>query len=360
MRRFNATELFPGGSKSVSLIDLRKCGIEEGTTFQGLPYLDWLSLRDTDFLPPRLFSGLCALGFRGGSWLNLEDVTAWSDDTFAGTTLCNAITGNDAAKEACWEQADADSESMCECQLGTCASCGEEDSCSSHSWCAWEADDGALGGRCSDPLIAPTQLSFFECAHFCSHEVEGCRIPCVASIEDSNELWGRSRGQGWVWNGNFQSDESGGGWEWVDETCTSAFDRWYPNEPDGTDRCSAFEFNVFGEWFDDPCTWTHSCVCQPAAEPAVIDFDWLGGEIYGGGHVWICEEGMQPNALSDGCESCEAGKYSSGGIKCEPCAAGKFSGLVGSVSSDDCEQVSFSFREARAKNASAHSQYAAV
>ena len=76
--------------------------------------------------------------------------------------------------------------------------------------------------------------------------------------------------------------------------------------------------------------------------------------------MWICEEGMQPNALRDGCESCEAGKYSSGGIKCEPCAAGKFSGLVGSVSSDDCEQVSFGCREARAKNACAHSQYTAV
>ena len=56
--------------------------------------------------------------------------------------------------------------------------------------------------------------------------------------------------------------------------------------------------------------------------------------------MWICEEGMQPNADKDGCEDCEAGKYGSSGIKCEPCAAGKFGETMGSVSSDDCEQVS--------------------
>jgi hypothetical protein len=183
MRRFNATELFPGGSKTVWVIVLDQCGLEEGTGFQGLPHLKWLDLEDSVVLPPRLFSGLCALR---PDRLNLGNVTEWSDDTFAGTTLCDAIWHNDAAKQACWEQADADSESVCGCQLGTCSSCESEDSCGSHSWCAWEADDGALGGSCSDPLIAPGYMDFFECAHFCSYEVEGGRIPCVASMEDNN------------------------------------------------------------------------------------------------------------------------------------------------------------------------------
>ncbi|GMI27325.1 hypothetical protein TeGR_g10894 [Tetraparma gracilis] len=61
MRRFNATELFPGGSKTVKWLNLDMCGLKEGTSFQGLPYLKRLDLRFFSALPPRLFSGLCAL-----------------------------------------------------------------------------------------------------------------------------------------------------------------------------------------------------------------------------------------------------------------------------------------------------------
>jgi serine protease 12 (motopsin) len=323
MRRFNATELFPGGSKTVWYINLDSCGLVEGTSFQGLPYLKKVDLRNCFLvLPPRLFSGFCALR---PDRLDLNGTESWSDDTFAGTTLCDAIRNNDAAKQACEEQADADSESVCGCQVGTCSSCESEDSCGSHSWCAWEADDGALGGSCSDPLIAPTDMTFFECAHFCSYEVEGGRIPCVASMEDNNELWGRSQGldQNYVWNGNFLSGEE---WERVDETCRSDSEYWKPGYPNGGGRCSSIRHVWYGEWFDERCTSMRSCVCQPATEPSEIDFNRLGGEIYG----------CQPNDKKDGCENCESGKYSNG-WECKSCGAGRFSTAVGSSSVSDCQ-----------------------
>ena len=125
MRRFDSTELFPGGSKTVTHIDLRRCGMAESTNFDGLTYLKWLDLRESVVLPPRLFSGLCALR---RDWLDLEGVknVSWSNDTFAGTTLCYAITNNNAAKQACWEQADGDSESVCGCRLASSSLCEED------------------------------------------------------------------------------------------------------------------------------------------------------------------------------------------------------------------------------------------
>ncbi|GMI53358.1 hypothetical protein TeGR_g8605 [Tetraparma gracilis] len=44
MRWFNATELFPGGSKTLGRLNLDNCGLKEGTSFQGLPYLKYLRL----------------------------------------------------------------------------------------------------------------------------------------------------------------------------------------------------------------------------------------------------------------------------------------------------------------------------
>ncbi|GMI25808.1 hypothetical protein TeGR_g2510 [Tetraparma gracilis] len=38
MRRFNATELFPGGSETMDFLHLSNCGLTEGTDFQGLKY----------------------------------------------------------------------------------------------------------------------------------------------------------------------------------------------------------------------------------------------------------------------------------------------------------------------------------
>lgn len=62
---------------------------------------------------------------------------------------------------------------------------------------------------------------------------------------------------------------------------------------------------------------------------------WLGGSC----SVPDCEAGKQPNAENDGCEPCEAGKYSNtdSNAECALCEAGLYSVVVGSVSSGDCE-----------------------
>ena len=113
IRKFAASELFPGGSNIMSFICLNFCGVSEGTDFQGLPNLETLDVGGAVHLPSRLFSGLCSLDS-----LLLDGVQpdAWGDDTFVGTTRCDSIHENVCARQACNEQADVDSESKCECQ----------------------------------------------------------------------------------------------------------------------------------------------------------------------------------------------------------------------------------------------------
>jgi uncharacterized protein YjbI with pentapeptide repeats len=122
LSKFAASELFPGGSTSLTFLDLSNCNLSEGTDFQGLPNLEWLNLYGVVHLPSRLFSGLCSLDLL---WLSSESFNA---NTFAGTTLCGAIFSGAQNPQVtqyyqtiCFNQADADSESKCECvREGTC------------------------------------------------------------------------------------------------------------------------------------------------------------------------------------------------------------------------------------------------
>jgi hypothetical protein len=363
--KFAASELFPGGSEAMAELHLDDCGLGEGTDFQGLPNLQRLDFSFNSFIPSRLFSGLCSLQLVA---LAGYDESEMSDDMFAGTTLCSAIS-DFVLSIMCEGQADADSGKMCGCQLGACSLCEEESPCETHSLCAWEADDGALGGSCSDSLIAPAAMDFFECAHFCSHEVEGGRVPCLVTEEDNNELLKRCTGGMEPWIGHYYGE---GGFEWVDGTCKSNFENWFGTGGAGVANCAVMATDSgtsTGQWRERYCTWQMSCICQPSAEPAEIDFNWLGNAIYGYGTVWACEEeGRQPNAEKDGCECapgrygeecevCEAGKASAGGgeeecaecasgsyasspvgaAECVECLAGKYSSVAGSVSSGDCE-----------------------
>jgi hypothetical protein len=231
MRRFNATELFPGGSKTLEYLTLGKCGLTE-VDFRGLPNLKTLDLEAFENLPPRIFSGLCALRD-----VRLEDATV-GDETFVGATRasCHDIRDNDAAKVACYAQADGPE--ACDCQVGACSSCDNEASCGSHSWCVWEAD--ALS--CSDPLIANTTKTFEECVNFCG-ELEGARIPCITTYEDNDELWGRGQGIdgcSWAWTSHFQMDTEGEDlskeerreeFHPLDATCESGIKNFYYTQP---------------------------------------------------------------------------------------------------------------------------------
>jgi hypothetical protein len=183
-------------------------------------------------------------------------------------------------------------------------------------------------------------MTFWDCVKFC--ELEGARMPCVASREDHDVLWARA-GEENVWIGLFQTEAGDNAvYGGIDGTCDSTVTLWSPDyggQPDGAEqRCNIIQLD--GEWHDDTCVWGGGigakCVCQPTTEPAAVDFNWLGGEIHGHGTTWVCGEGEQPNAEHDGCEECGAGKYSSVGLACTSCAAGKYGVGVGSASEDGC------------------------
>jgi hypothetical protein len=350
--------------------------------FDGLVRLRKLDLRGNDLrgddvssLPPKIFSGLC-----GMQRLTL-DGDSFHDEVFAGATLCSAIgqppNPNGNATNACDEQADEDSVRACGCIRGACSECELEGECGGHNWCAWEADDSELGGSCSDPLVAPTAMSFFECADFCSHDVEGGRIPCIASTEDNNELWGRDlgektcKGRGLdgrcAWVGYVQTEENAGlhlaaedeERKWLDSTCESSFVDWNANQPgnDGgyDERCTIARTNggstddhvdVMG-WSDEGCDDKHNCICQHTAEPPSIDFKWLADEI-----LPTCAEGTatfclpcEAGAAAAGdaaCAACPLGFFASSAEAaengwCLGCAAGKYGTVEGSTSEADCQ-----------------------
>ena len=78
-----------------------------------------------------------------------------------------------------------------------------EQSCGVHDHCEWQSD-GVSGGTCSDPLLAPNNMNFYDCVEYCNNDVEGGRIPCVGSQEEHDLLYGRGGGED-LWIGLFQT-----------------------------------------------------------------------------------------------------------------------------------------------------------
>jgi hypothetical protein len=212
------------GLASLSDISLTYCGITliEPDAFSGLTNLHTLDLRrmpHLGLLPQGLFATTCNLQV-----LYLDDTPydAFLDNTFSGWGFCTGIFAADETvrlRELCEAQVAVGIEGSCftaDCDEGLCDVCASQSSCESKAWCSW-AGDGEDAGRCSDPLRAPDSMTFYECARFCSVEVEGAAVPCLETEEDFTVLESRSRGSN-SWVGFMRAEE--GGWEfiWVDES----------------------------------------------------------------------------------------------------------------------------------------------
>jgi hypothetical protein len=120
-------------------------------------------------------------------------------------------------------------------------------------------------------------MSLYECAHFCSHEVEGGKIPCIGSIYDEWKLGSRQEND--FWTGLIRDDS--GNFTWVDETCDSGYENWVRDTPKSVD-CVRLYTAYLGSraWFNGACSVDYECVCQPTSEPAAIDFEWLLGKVH--------------------------------------------------------------------------------
>ncbi|GMH78359.1 hypothetical protein TrLO_g9996 [Triparma laevis f. longispina] len=161
---FAASELFPNGSK-VDFLSLEDVGFSDRSDFVGLENLEYLLISNAISLGSRLFSGLCRLKELKLGHDELSDAVGFRDDTFAGKTLCNKIKScasgichdtqpyivgsADAAKAACLEQREAESEDKCECRKDTCSKCAGEDECivgGGGGYCSWDSG----GGVCAE------------------------------------------------------------------------------------------------------------------------------------------------------------------------------------------------------------------
>jgi hypothetical protein len=193
-------------------------------------------------------------------WLYYE-VYACSDS--AGCSNC--ISEESCLGKSClWEGGTCSG-----CSLGVCTECVAEEECVENG-CSW----GESG--CEDPLIAPDAMTFLECARYCNDEVEGARIPCIRSDVENDILSWRHSGDAWIGQAVL-----GTGLGWIDATCDSSYENFYPGEPSGGDeRCvHQWEKNQW-TWNDDSCESLLSCVCQRTDEPAVIDWEALEFYLY--------------------------------------------------------------------------------
>jgi hypothetical protein len=155
-----------------------------------------------------------------------------------------------------------------------------------HSSCAWEE------GKCSDPLLAPLDLSFFECAHFCSYEVEGGKIPCPEEFAEQDELLGRHADLGW-------------GGLWLGWGCAGGMEG---EGGEGEGECSILA--GAGGWENAECSIARACVCEGGEGGGEVDWAALRAEVYAdedGDQGVQCEAGVGVNATRDGCEICGAG-----------------------------------------------------
>jgi hypothetical protein len=188
------------------------------TDLTGLLLLDLRRIPHLGLLPQGLFATMCNL-----HTLYLDDTPydAFLDNTFSGWGACPGIFAayfTVSLRELCEAQMAVGIEGSCVaagCDEGLCDVCASQSSCESKAWCSWDGD-GEDAGRCSDPLRAPDLMSFYECARFCSFEVEGATVPCLETEEDFTVLESRSRGSNsWV---GFMRAEQDGNFIWVDDS----------------------------------------------------------------------------------------------------------------------------------------------
>jgi hypothetical protein len=190
------------------------------TDLTGLQLLDLSRIPSLGPLPQGLFSTMCNVQ---NLYLDDTPYDAFLDNTFSGWGRCDKIRAgageNERLQELCWAQVTVNVEGSCiaaGCDEGLCEACASQSSCESKAWCSW-AGDGEDPGRCSDQLRAPDLMSFYECAHFCSVEVEGATMPCLATVEDDALL--RARGSGGPsWVGYMRAEQHGEDFIWVDRT----------------------------------------------------------------------------------------------------------------------------------------------
>ncbi|GMH75004.1 hypothetical protein TrRE_jg1398 [Triparma retinervis] len=134
----------------------------------------------------------------------------------AGANYCLECPTESTCGNHCSWTGEACEGSMC--VSGACRQCGTDQSCDVHEHCHWESD-GLSGGTCSDPLVAPTDMNFYDCVAYCDNDFGGGRmgrIPCIGSQEELDQLWSRGGGE-LVWVGLYQTTENGIE-EWIDET----------------------------------------------------------------------------------------------------------------------------------------------
>lgn len=242
----------------------------------------------------RSFDGWNVVGEDGNQYL------------FDGWSCDQCMTEKGCPEDRCgWEVLDVgDDENnphggICNlCGKGHCAVCSSEQLCGVNDHCEWQSD-GVSGGTCSDTLVTPTSMNFYDCVEYCNNDVEGGRIPCVESQEEQDLLWARGDG-GYIWLGLFQTTAGVNEVEdWIDETCDSSFTNWLPGFPanaieglpPGDFRCTILVTflpdgtYVGGLWIDGPCDLVPfgldnpTCVCRPTSSPAVIDMESFAGEV---------------------------------------------------------------------------------
>jgi hypothetical protein len=146
---------------------------------------------------------------------------AFLNNTFSGWGYCGGIRAGDETdllQELCEAQMAVGIEGSCfaaGCDVGMCRSCPSQSSCRNNAWCSW-GEDGEDTWRCSDQLRTPDNINFYECARFCSVEVERGTVPCVETEEDHELLKSRSSGVS-TWVGYMRAEQDGD-FIWVDDS----------------------------------------------------------------------------------------------------------------------------------------------
>jgi hypothetical protein len=102
----------------------------------------------------------------------------------------------------------------------------------------------------------------------------------LASEADTNGLSG-------AWIG-YTDSVSEGTWVWEDSTCTSSYENWDTNEPNGDD-CAKLQVGSDTSWKDRPCTSTYGYICEydndgsPTQRPTAAPASSTDGGGGGGG-----------------------------------------------------------------------------